>query len=866
MNDGSDVVLDTFTLTLSDGLNQATKVMSVDIVPLDDETPQLGKNLRPRLIVSEGSEALITSAVLSATDVDTDDKNLVFLIIKQPKHGVMQLDNRPATKFTQQNVKDKLVKYIHTAGEIGTAIMKDSVTFIVSDQNYLATADLPVYDLNITITPIDNSKPTIITGREVSVKEGGTITLTPDIITAKDPDTDPEEIQFIVIRQPQWGFIENIKPSPGSEKSNKGKRITTFRLQDIIDNSINFVQATHKGVEPVYDDMEVYATDGNHRSSIKNFGIRILPQNDEEPTVMLHDFSLNEGESMLMDKSMIDAVDMDMPKDKLNFAISQPPEHGTIVAMIRTRNGEVEAAIEDFSSDELHSGLRLKYKHDNTENFHDKFAVTVSDGRHEVKRLCNITINPVNDERPEITKNAGLQLEYGDYAMISSVVLQSLDPDNSQNEVYYIITATPQKGSLQLCSDPYIPLRESACSDLRVGSNFTQYDIDMNRIRYVHTRRMGNSETDSFRFLLSDGRNKRHIETFEIRIRNSRKANLALLNKGIEVREGERTSITSFDLNASDESTKPEEIVFAITKPPKYGQIENIYKPLVSITSFSQLDIAAQKVVYNHLSKGDNTKDAFSFTVTNGLSQAKDGVFNIKIEPLDRVLPSLRKNNLIEVSQGSDVVLNSGNLLADDPDTPSSNITYIIAKPPTFGHIYKGGLIETRNFTQRDIDLGYVTYESELAYAGLDNFLFSVSDGRHSGFLVNETLQMNPVICSIFVNPTVNDAPKLIVNSPPDTLEYFGQSKYGFRLSSRNLKAVDSDTDNSRLMYIIVKRPMFGHIQNVATKRFVRRRFTQKDLDENSLMYILSENKGISKDHFIFRIMDSRGNSLDEIK
>ncbi|XP_071131154.1 FRAS1-related extracellular matrix protein 1-like [Mytilus edulis] len=867
VNDGSDVVLDTFTLSLSDGINRATKVMTVDIVPLDDESPQLGKNLRPRLIVSEGSEALITSSVLSATDVDTDDKKLVFLIIKQPKHGVMQLNNRPATKFTQKNVKDEIVKYIHTAGEIGTAIMKDSVTFIVSDQNYLATADLPVYDLNITITPIDNSKPTIITGREVSVKEGGSITLTPDIITAKDPDTAPEEIQFMIVRQPQWGYIENIKPTPGSEKPNRGIRIATFRLQDIIDNSVKYVQATHKGVEPVYDDLEVYATDGNHRSPVKMFGIRILPQNDEEPTVMLHDFSLNEGDSMMMDKSMVDAVDMDMPKDKLNFAISQPPEHGNIVAMIRTRRGDVEAEIQDFSLEELHSGLRLKYKHDNTENFHDRFAVTVSDGRHEVKRLCNISVNPLNDERPEITKNAGLQLEYGDYAMISSVVLQSTDPDNSENEVYYIVTSVPTKGSLQFCSDPYIPARISECKDLPVGSNFTQYEINMNRIRYVHTRRMGNSETDSFRFLLSDGRNKRHIETFEIRIRNSQKANLALLNKGLEVREGERTPITSSNLSASDESTKPEEIVFAIIKPPKHGQIENVYKPLLSITSFTQLDIASQKIVYNHLKKGEKTKDSFSFTVTNGLSQAKDGVFQIEIEPLDRILPSLKAHSLIEVSQGSDIVLNSGHLLAEDPDTPSMNVTYLLAKSPTYGHLYKGGLVETKSFTQRDIDLGYMTYESDISFTGLDNFLFSISDGRHTGFLLNDTLQTNPVICSIFINPTVNDAPKLIVNNPPETLEYFGQNKYGFRLSSRNLKAVDSDTDNSRLMYIIVKRPMFGHIQNVATKRFVRRRFTQKDLDENSLLYVLTNNKESSvRDSFIFKVLDSRGNSLNEIK
>jgi hypothetical protein len=59
----------------------------------------------------------------------------------------------------------------------------------------------------------DDEENNIITGREVSVKEAGRITLTPDIITAKDPDTAPEEIQFMIVRQPQWGYIENIKPT-----------------------------------------------------------------------------------------------------------------------------------------------------------------------------------------------------------------------------------------------------------------------------------------------------------------------------------------------------------------------------------------------------------------------------------------------------------------------------------------------------------------------------------------------------------------------------------------------------------------------------------------------------------------------------
>ncbi|KAJ8305475.1 hypothetical protein KUTeg_016020 [Tegillarca granosa] len=812
---GSDMELDSFTLTVNDGVNRATKVFTVDIIPTDDRAPQLRDNLRSRLIVSEGGEAVVTSSVLAATDDDTDDSQLVFLIVKQPKHGVMQLDGQPATKFTQQEVEDRHVKYIHTGG------------------------------------------------REVFVNESGSFTFTPDVVTAKDPDTAPEKISFMIVKQPQWGYVENVKPNPGSEKSNAGIRISSFKLQDIIDNTINYVQSNHRGVEPVYDELQFYATDGRLQSTVETFGIRIIPQNDEEPDIMLKDFVVDEGGSVIIDKSMVDVIDMDMPKDQIRLSISQPPEHGDIVVMLQTKNGDVEAAVQDFSIDELHSGMQLKYRHDDSEHFRDNFAITVSDGRHEVKKMCNITISSMNDERPEVSKNAGLQLEYGDYAMISSMSLQSVDPDNSENEIYYILVSLPRKGSLQYCSNPFSPTRESECEDLAVGMNFTQHDVDMNRIRYIHTTSMGSSESDSFLFLLSDGINKRQVETFEIRIRNSQKANLALLNKGLNVREGERTPLSTANLSASDESTKAEEIVFAIIRPPSLGQIEYINKPLTSISSFTQLDLATRRIVYNHLTKSDITKDSFTFTVTNGLSQAKDGEFVITIDPLDRILPSLKANELIEVVQGGEVQITSSNLRAQDPDTSEINVTYIIAKPPTYGHLLNRDVVITRSFTQHDIDLGYISYESESSHTGLANFLFTITDGRHDGFLVNGTLHTKPIICSIFVKPLVNDAPKLLTVKSPDTLEYFGRDRYGFRLNNRNLKAVDSDTVNSRLMYVMTRRPRHGRIENVATKRYVRRRFSQKDLDDNSLLYIVNQRDQATNDSFTFRLIDGRGNSID---
>lgn len=778
------------------------------------------------------------------------------------RYGILQLHGEPATKFTQQDVKDESVHYIHSSGEIGPQIVRDSVAFIVSDQHFKASADLPLYTLNITITPVDNQKPIIIAGMPIIVEEGMKFSLSPDYITAKDPDTEPESIQFVITNQPQWGYLENIKPNPGSEKSNAGNPVISFKLQDIIDNSINYIQATHKGVEPTSDSFEFYATDGKLNSLSHTASITIHPRNDEEPDVMLNDFTVTEGGSKIIDRSMVDAIDMDKPKEKIMLSISQPPEHGDIVVMLHTPNGDIEAAVNEFSADELHQGMKLKYIHDDSEHFTDKFAITVSDGKHEVKKVCNISIVPVNDERPEIIKNVGLQLDNGEMAIISSVLLQSVDLDNTHDKVYYIIVTVPKKGVLQFCTKPNEPLFSDKCRDIWVGQNFTQRDIDYNHVRYLHTTGMSGSEFDSFMFILTDGQQKRHAETFQIKILNSKRANIALINNGIDVIEGERAIISTISLSASDESTRAEEIVFAVIRPPNLGQLEYIDRPLIGISSFTQMDLASGKLVYNHLTKTDYTEDSFTFTVTNGMSDTKDSEFVIRVEPVDTELPSLVSNELVEVLQGAEIPITPNKLKADDPDTDSSNVTYLIAKQPTFGRLYNRGVYITSLFTQHAVDRGFITYESDGSHAGLDNFLFTLSDGKHDGFLINGTLQLQPVFCSIYTKPLVNDAPKLITNQHPEVLEVFDDGRYGFQLNSYVLKAVDSDTMNTNLVYVIEQRPKHGHLENSEAKRYVRRRFTQRDLDESALQFIIDMKDKETNDSFSFKIEDSRGNSL----
>lgn len=312
--------------------------------------------------------------ILSATDEDTDDESLIFLIIKQPRFGVLQLRGQPTTKVTQEEVKDGLVSYLHTSGEIGMHAQPDSVSFIVSDHNYLASPDLPVLDLNVTITPVNNQPPVISLGSPILVAEGESFRFTKEVLNVADPDSRTKAIRFMITKQPQWGYIENLKPSAGSEKSNMGKRVSSFTFGDILDESINYVQAQHRGVEPVTDRFDLYATDSKLESPPVTVLITIVPANDEVPDLMLKNLVVQEGHDAVIDQSLLDAIDLDVPKDSLTFTLSQLPVHGKVVRMIHTKKGEIESEAQDFSLDELHSGLRLRYKHDGSENSEDRLV------------------------------------------------------------------------------------------------------------------------------------------------------------------------------------------------------------------------------------------------------------------------------------------------------------------------------------------------------------------------------------------------------------------------------------------------------------------------------------------------------------
>lgn len=178
-----------------------------------------------------------------------------------------------------------------------------------------------------------------------------------------------------------------------------------------------------------------------------------------------------------------------------------------------------------------------------------------------------------------------------------------------------------------------LPQESQAWVTLGAGDTCSQEQVDMNLLRYLHTGADDAKARDLFVFCLSDGQNQSPPQHFYISIRELEKGtgprvcvaslatlanpnprpsgSIAVFAKAVKVGRGDRVSLTTDVLLATDGSGKPEELLYVVTEPPSHGHLEYVAHPGVTISTFSQLDIAASQVAYAHDNRGGSPRERF---------------------------------------------------------------------------------------------------------------------------------------------------------------------------------------------------------------------------------------------------------------
>ncbi|XP_063776484.1 FRAS1-related extracellular matrix protein 3 [Pseudophryne corroboree] len=855
-HNGDESTFDSFSLVVSDGVHEVPITTRIRVKPVDDEAPTLmlpGGLLGSSLEVLERGETEITTNVIQGTDPDTDDLILTFIVEEPPQRGEILVNGVPAERFSQQDLLNGDVMYAHTAGEIGLHRQQDFFNLTMSDLSnewVIGGNKVNGVKVHVTILPVDSEEPIAKLGDQFSVLEGGKNVIIPENLDAEDVDTSKDEILCTIIVQPTSGYIENISPAPGSEKSRSGNPISAFSIRDIHLGHIYYVQSIHQEVEPIEDRFTFRCSDGVSFSQPLFFPIVIIPMNDEKPEIFTREFIVMEGMSLVIDTPILNAADADQPPDELLFIITKPPQHGRVMLQ------QSASPIFNFTLEDIKESSSIIYEHDDSETKEDSFNILLTDGDHSVEKKILVMIIPVDDETPRMTINDGLEIEIGETKLITNNVLKATDLDSDDKSLIYIIQFGPNQGLLQ-----YLDQGGTVLSNITVGMNFTQGDIDQELIQYTHIGQEG--IRDLIKFDITDGINPFIDRYFYISIGSIDNAFPDVIIKGVTLKEGGKVTLTTDLLSTSDINSPDENLRFSITRAPSRGHLESTDQPGIPITTFTQLHLAGNKVYYIHTSEDEMKMDSFEFEVTDGFNPLFR-TFRISITDVDNKKPVLTIQDLV-VNEGENKLITPFELTAEDRDTPDHLVRFTITQVPVHGQILLNNSRQITTFTKQDLNDNLISYRHDGSETSEDSFSFTVTDGTHTDFYIFPYTMLGtrkPQMMRIRIHSLDNGVPQIAVNKGAATLRSLSSGHLGFLITSKSMRAEDRDSPNRMLKYRITDGPKHGAIVNMARGNDTVKTFTQADIDDLKVCYVLKDGENVTSDIFHFSVEDNGGNKL----
>ena len=361
-------------------------------------------------VVNEGATIVIHNATLQVSDREQNALSLTYTLGATPTEGTLQKSGIPVPlggTFTQDDLDNNRLTYSHS----GSETIADSFGVTVSDG---VGGVLPLTAIFITVNPLNDS-PILLTNSGVALNEAASVTIGNGVLKINDADNTPAQIRLTVTELPANGLLQN---------SGVSLVLNDTLTQDDIDNGL--VRYLHNGSETLGDGFRFTVADGAGGAiAEQRFALTINPVNDAPVLVTNSGVTLNEGESRLLDSTLLSSSDADNSAADLVYRLTVLPDHGQL-----TLNAIPLGVAATFSQDDLNNS-RLLYRHDGSETVSDLFKVTLTDGVGGTvgETPFTITLLPVNDA-PFVVAGALLTYNENDPATVVDGTITLSDADN----------------------------------------------------------------------------------------------------------------------------------------------------------------------------------------------------------------------------------------------------------------------------------------------------------------------------------------------------------------------------------------------------------------------------------------------------
>jgi hypothetical protein len=566
IHDGSELV-PTYSISATDGKLATTppSVVTVTFVNVNDETPVITAKT---LTISEGASTILTTANLNATDADLPGDALTF-VVTNVTNGRFERTNAAGVaifSFTRAQLVAGNIRFVHNGSEFAPSF-DVKVTDGTNESVFTAAT--------INFTNVNDQTP-VMPYAKLTIEEGQTKTLTTDDIDATDADLPGDLLTFTVSNVTRGRFELSTAP---------GAAITVFTRTQLENGLVRFV---HDGGETA-PTFSIKVSDGKFSSAVRTATVTFIRVNDL-PTLTVSTLKINEGGSITLSSSILNATDPDLPADNLTFEVSN------------VTNGRFElvavpgTAIFSFTKANVAAG-RVRFVHNGSE-FAPAFDVAVRDTPNSITAPISATIvfTNVNDQPPIMTVGQ-LVLNEGDTILITTGILNTTDADIPGNTLTYSVSNVT-RGRFERVTAPG-----------RAITTFTQTDVENGQIQFVHD---GGELAPSYRVQVSDGARNSAAVQAPIVFTAVNDLPVLITNK-LVLSNGFNIAVTTNNLNATDADGNVNNLTFNVTDV-QHGQFT---LNGLNTTTFTLNDVKSSRVRFIH--DGSRITPSYNITVSDGI-------------------------------------------------------------------------------------------------------------------------------------------------------------------------------------------------------------------------------------------------------
>ncbi|KAL0965816.1 hypothetical protein UPYG_G00286150 [Umbra pygmaea] len=809
-----------FVLFVTDGKHYTSTLL--EVVAQD---PYIKVVNNTGLLVQKGQAAILGTANLSIfTNLDVrDDEEVIYEVFLPPTHGSLYHNNVKVKRFTQRDLKEGHLEYLHDDSRNLADYF--NITVNVKEVRLDASVMVKVY------LESHQQPPTVLYNHIVTVEEGKPVTINQEDLEVTHKDSLPLEIVFKVKAAPLHGILRRSSHGQVHYQGTREEPIHSFTQEDINTGHMQYLQ-----VDPdqTHDSFVLDASNGITDVHDINVHVDIIPRHIP---VHVFNISLEEGSTVALTKEVIQVTNRHFSELNIFYHVSQPPCHGHI------EHARIPGvAIPSFTRKQVDAG-HIHYVHDGSDTVADNFTIIANDTdirKHSHPITVFATVTPVNDEAPVITANRILRVWVNSVTEIRVDDLSAEDSDSPPEDLEFIVTP-PSNGHLALKSSPS-----------RHILNFTQTHILQGQLVFVHSGAL----LGGFHFQVNDGVNFAPRQIFSTIARSlvlslERKHTLQVFPGSIKtISQNELLVVT----NSNGEMKRNQSIIYTVTRLPKLGRLvrKQAGNSTVEISSFTQNMVNEGLVCYDQTyteSMGWSTTDSFTFTVSSPPATLPSHLFSIHISyehaPAERNT-ILTANTGAVVTEGGRVVidkmkLDASNLLGKLVEAQRENyeVWYHVISLPQHGYITVGerNLTSAKpNFSQFILDRIGITYQHDDSETTQDFFTFEAwlnQKGQppqrpsNPSMIVTESFDLT-------VTP-INDQPPLLRTLAPSLRLVQGDTAV---VSPENLQVEDLDTPPSEILYSVISKPNNGYLALGEQLNETVLAFTQADINEGKVHFV----------------------------